>query len=176
MKILSAKLRAADEFRAKGDLRWCLNGIRINKDFIEATNGHVAIRIDSGVKTRADVIVRFKGKIPAKAYITKLEFNKGKNTVYHYDGMGELIGVQLFYLEDGKYPDFKKIIPSEFSFDDFPDVQTKYYALIDKAFKSESFVQAQRLHSDQSKVVFGIKDRTGDLGNPLIIIMGCRND
>ena len=174
MKIQSAKLRAADEFRAKGDPRWYLNGIRINKDFIEATNGHVAIRMNSGVRTRADVIVRFKGKIPSSAYTTKLEFSKGKNTAYHYDTMGELVNVQIFYLEDGKYPDFKKIIPDDFNLGDFPDVQAKYLALIDKAFKKEKFVQVHRLHSESTKLVFGIKDKIGSLGNPLIIIMGCK--
>lgn len=87
MKIKTCKLRAADEFRGKGDPRNYINGIRINKSHVQATNGHIAISMDSEIKTRMDIIVRFVGKIPKSAIDTKLTFSANGNVAYHYGPM-----------------------------------------------------------------------------------------
>ena len=176
MKIDTCKLRAANEFRARGDIRYYLNGIRINKDHIEATNGHIAIRMKSGIRTRLDVIVDFKGRIPAAAIKTKLEFSKGKNTAYHYDGFEQCIGVQLFDIQDGKYPDLSRVIPQEYSITDKPpSLQAKYMSVIDKAFKKEKFVAVKTLHNADQKVIFGVGGLPNEIyGEPLIVIMGTR--
>lgn len=55
MKIDTCKLRAASKFMAKGDVRNYLCGIRINSKFVEATNGHIAVRMDSDVKTKREM-------------------------------------------------------------------------------------------------------------------------
>lgn len=176
MKIDTCKLRAANEFRARGDVRYYLNGIRINKDHIEATNGHIAIRMKSGIRTRLYVIIDFKGKIPAAAIKTKLEFSKGKNTAYHYDGFDQCIAVQLFDIQDGKFPDFSRFIPQEFSITkNPPSLQAKYMAVIDKAFKKEKFVSVKTLHNADQKVVFGIGGLPNEIyGEPIIVIIGAR--
>lgn len=174
MKIDTCKLRAADEFRAKGDIRCYLNGIRINKDYIQATNGHIAIQMDSGVKTRLDVIVRFKGKIPAKAEKTKLEFSKGKNIAYHYDSMGDILSVQIFQIEDGKFPDFDRIIPKEIKIGKtFPPINMHYMAVIKKAFSKEQLMAVRPVSYDKEKVVlYEIPPfQANKYGNPLIMIM-----
>lgn len=176
MKIDTCKLRAANEFRARGDIRHYLNGIRINKDHIEATNGHIAIRMKSGIRTRLDVIVDFKGRIPAAAIKTKLEFSKGKNTAYHYDGFDQCIGVQLFDIQDGKYPNLRKVIPDDFELTNRPpSLQAKYMAVIDKAFKKEKFVSVKTMHNANEKVVFSVGGLPYEIyGEPLIIVMGTK--
>jgi hypothetical protein len=177
MKIDTCKLRAADAFRAKGDIRNYLNGIRINNNYIQATNGHIAIQMDSGVKTRLDVIVRFKGKIPPKSQKTKLEFSKGKNIAYHYDSLGELISAQVFDIEDGKYPQFERIIPEKMvKGSQFPPLNIDYMAVIKKAFPRESFMAVRPINYDKNKaVIYEVTEFQKHLyGNPVIIIMPTR--
>lgn len=177
MKIKTCKLRAADEFRAKGDVRNYLNGIHINKDFVEATNGHVAIQMRSETKTNLDVIVRFKGKIPKSAQDTELEFNKGKNIAYHYDINGTLVDVQMFYIEDGIFPDFKKFLPSKLSLGEkFPMLSAEYMAIAHKAFGSQKnkFIGMEVVHYTDENGLVVYRPKTTylvDHGGPLIAIM-----
>ena len=180
MKIKSCKLRAADEFRAKGDVRHYLNGIHINKDFVQATNGNVAIQMNSEVKTRLDVIVRFKGKIPKSAYTTKLEFSKGKNIAYHYDNMDELISVQIFSIEEGKFPDFKRVIPDEFKIENaHPTIAAEYMAVTHKAFGNQRARVAMKVvhcDSNEKAVVYEVKSPSlHECGKPLVVIMPMRD-
>lgn len=180
MKIKSCKLRAADEFRAKGDVRNYLNGIRINKDFVQATNGHIAIQMNSEVKTRLDVIVRFKGKIPKSAHTTKLEFSKGKNVAYHYDNMDELISVQIFNIEEGKYPDFKLVLPEKFKIENaHPTLAAEYMAVAHKAFGGAKIKVAMKVAhctSMTGAVVYEVKSPSlHECGSPLVVIMPMRD-
>lgn len=180
MKIKTCKLRAADEFRAKGDVRNYLNGIHINKDFVQATNGHVAIQMKSEVRTRLDVIVRFKGRIPKSAQDTKLEFSKGKNVAYHYDTLGQLIDVQMFEVEEGRFPDFKRVIPSELTLgSEFPMLNAEYMAIAHKAFGSQKnkFIGMKVAHYSDANGVVVYKPQAAylyDHGEPLIVIMPMR--
>lgn len=177
MKIKTCKLRAADEFRAKGDVRNYLNGIRINKDFVQDTNGHVAIQMKSETKTRLDVIVRFKGKIPKSPQDTELKFNDGKNIAYHYDAEGNLIDVQMFYIEDGKFPSFEKFLPSKLSLGEkFPMLSAEYMAIAHKAFGSQKseFIGMDVVHYTDANGLVVYRPKTTHLpdhGDPLIVIM-----
>lgn len=180
MKIKSCKLRAADEFRAKGDIRNYLNGIHINKDFVQATNGHVAIQMKSEVKTSLDVIVRFKGKIPKSAITTKLEFSKGKNIAYHYDGLNELISVQIFTIEEGKFPDFKKVLPEKLVVKNVhPTLSAEYMATAHKAFGNpRNRIAMKVVHCDDASkaVIYEVKSPSlHDCGEPLVVIMPMRD-
>ncbi|QAY18001.1 DNA polymerase III beta subunit [Pseudoalteromonas phage C7] len=175
MKIDSCKLRAAQKFAAVNDPRYYLCGIRINGKHIEATNGHVAVRMDSDVSTKRDLIVSFKGKIPAKAVETVLTFKKGKETAYHYDGMMNLISAQLFDIVDGKFPELDKVIPTEMTKGEFPNINSIYLKLIHDAFaggKNDYFGAKAVSYGVGEKVVFklpSLKNHT--FGNPVIIIM-----
>ena len=180
MKIKSCKLRAADEFRSKGDCRNYLNGIRINKDFVQATNGHIAIQMKSEVKTRLDVIVRFKGKIPKSAQTTKLEFAKGKNIAYHYDNMDELISVQIFSIEEGKFPDFKRVLPEKFDIKNVhPTLAAEYMAVAHKAFGGAKIRVAMKVvhcTAMNEAVVYEVKSPSlHECGSPLVFIMPMRD-
>ena len=180
MKIATCKLRAASKFMAKGDVRSYLCGIRINSKFIEATNGHIAVRMDSDVKTKRDVIVRLAGRIPAKSVETELCFSKDKNTAYHYDGFKQVIGVQLFEVEDGKFPDLNKVIPEKFTIGKYPLINAMYQKVFYDAFadkKDDQFgVKAVSYDTNEKLIcnLTGIKNYI--YGNPTIVIMAMRED
>ncbi|EMA5890781.1 hypothetical protein U3Y45_004860, partial [Salmonella enterica] len=76
MIIQSKLIRAALVCAAKNDVRYYLNGLHITAKYIEATNGHVALRIEHGIRTKKNIIVQFEGPVPAKAETTELVFNK----------------------------------------------------------------------------------------------------
>lgn len=182
MKIKTCKLRAANEFRAKGDVRNYLNGIRINKDSIQATNGHIAISMDSEIKTRMDVIVRFVGAIPKSAVETKLTFSANGNIAYHYGQMKELLSVQVFNLEDGRFPDLKKVIPDESEFKlngNFPILNVQYMAVAFKAFgsKKNKFIGMKpvKYEGAEKSVIYKVTGmQHEEYGNPIIVIMPMR--
>lgn len=181
MKIKTSLLRAADEFRGRGEVRGCFNGIHINKHFIEATNGHVAVRMTSDLKTRLDVIVRFKGKIPKSAQKTHLKFSKVGNVAYHYDGFDVLVSAQVFDIEEGKFPSIAKVIPKDLGNDEFPALQPKYLTIIDKAFCSNKFgrfIYTKPIQYSKDKcVLFTIGPDLIDLefNSPIILIMPTRD-
>ncbi len=76
MIIQSKLIRAALVCAAKNDVRYYLNGLHITPKHLEATNGHVALRMEHGIRTRKNIIVQFEGPVPAKAETTELVFNK----------------------------------------------------------------------------------------------------
>lgn len=75
--ILQSKLiRAALVCAAKNDVRYYLNGVHITPKYIESTNGHVALRMEHGIRTKKNIIVQFEGPVPANRkplnwYLTK---------------------------------------------------------------------------------------------------------
>lgn len=180
MKIETRKIRAASKFMAKNDAREYLCGIRINNKFIEATNGHIAVRMDSGIKTNKDIIVKLIGRIPAKSIDTELVFKNGKNTAYHYDGFKNLVGVQLFDVIDGKFPDLEKVIPSILKKTEFPNINAIYLKVIHDAFAGnrDDFFGAKAVGYEINKVaIFKLGEIKNTLfGNPLIIIMPMREE
>lgn len=109
-------IRSAKIFQAVGDVRWFLNGIHFNHNgFIEATNGHIAIRIECEECKRLSksLILNIKGaRIPVKAKnleIVSLDAKKG--VVLAKDGFGRDIGeVRFFEVVDGEFTDLDKVI------------------------------------------------------------------
>lgn len=76
MIIQSKLIRAALVCAAKNDVRYYLNGVHITPKYIESTNGHVALRMEHGIRTKKNIIVQFEGPVPAKAETTELVFHK----------------------------------------------------------------------------------------------------
>lgn len=175
MKIQTNKIRAAIKFMAVNDVRDYLCGVRINNKHIEATNGHVAVRMDSEIKTKRDVIVKFIGRVPAKSKDVELVFLDGKNTAYHYGALGELIGAQLFDVVDGKFPDLDKVIPKEYSKGEFPNLNAKYAKIFHDAFadgKNDYFGIKAVSYGIGEKIIFKLSEiKSVTYGNPVIVIM-----
>ncbi|EDY0584563.1 hypothetical protein ZO25_005060, partial [Salmonella enterica subsp. enterica] len=102
MIIQSKLIRAALVCAAKNDVRYYLNGIHINPKYIEATNGHVALRMEHGIRTKKNIIVQFEGPVPAKAETTELVFNKEAFAI-HRDAFERRISITGIKLVDGLF-------------------------------------------------------------------------
>ena len=179
MKIQTNLLRAASKFQAKDDIRYYLNGIHLNKGKIEATNGHVAIILDTGEKNKVDKIIKFIGSIPKKAEFTEIVFDEKCNIAIHSDEKGNKIGAQIFDIVDGRFPDVNNIVPKQIKKEKFPAIQTIYLELINKAFEASArnFVAVKPVHYCEGEAVLfeltgGAKDK---FNNPIVLIMGSRD-
>ncbi len=64
MIIQSKLIRAALVCAAKNDVRYYLNGLHITPKYIEATNGHVALRIEHGIRTKKISSFSLKDRFP----------------------------------------------------------------------------------------------------------------
>jgi hypothetical protein len=137
-------LRAALVCVAKHDPRYYLEGVHITPKYLEATNGHVALRMEHGIKTRKDMIVKFDGAVPAKAETTELLFTKDALAV-HRDVNGLRIGFTAIRLLDGRFPDMNRVIPTTIDESVIPPVQGEYMAYPVKMFGRDSKVVAVKL-------------------------------
>ena len=179
MKVKSIKLRAAIQFQAKNDVRHYLNGINISKDYIEATNGHIAVRMNNCESFNDEgFIIKFIGSIPKKADTT--EILKNERVCKHYDCDGSLIGAQAFDILEGAYPDLSKVVPKTKKKDEFPPLQTKYLNVIDKAFNqaSNKFCTVKPVsYALNEAVVFTVTQSAlkDEFGCPIILIMPSRD-
>lgn len=116
--VIPAKIiRAAKIFQAKKDVRYYLNGLHFDpRGYVEATNGHVAIRIECEQckQLSKKMILDIKGaKIPAKS--DELEFvsmSDKRGVVLMRDGaLKDLDEVRSFEVIDGVFPDVDRVIP-----------------------------------------------------------------
>lgn len=123
--LIPAKIiSAAKIFQAKDDMRYYLNGIHFDpRGYVEATNGHYAIRIECEECKRLPkkMILDIKGaKIPAKA--KDLEFvsmgtksgvilMRGIQTYRNFKSPIILDDVRSFKLINGVFPELDRMMP-----------------------------------------------------------------
>lgn len=125
MIIQSKLIRAALVCAAKNDVRYYLNGVHITPKYIESTNGHVALRMEHGIRTKKNIIVQFEGPVPAKAETTELVFNKEAFAI-HRDAFERRISITGIKLVDGRFPDMERVIPKKVDFSINPVIQAEY--------------------------------------------------
>lgn len=119
IKLPAAIVKAARLFQAKADVRYYLVGIQLNNTgCIVATNGHVLIKIDHEPlkDLEESLIVRIHGtKIPQKAHELEFVFlDDLRGVVRMYSGHGTLMDdVRSFELVEGKFPDYKNVMPKK---------------------------------------------------------------
>lgn len=184
MKIKSKLLRAAQHCQAVNDVRTCLNGIHINRKYIQATNRHILIQMEHGSKVRSPITVTIKGKVPAGARLTKFAFGKDGGTdalAKHYDSLNMLISVQTVTLQSGSFPDFEvdDLLGDmdKFSSDNpTPPMNVHYTALTSKMFKGDKFMLTRPLPSGPSSaVLFEFSELIKqEYGNPKFLVMPSR--
>lgn len=179
MMVNTNKLRAAIKFQAKADSRFYLCGFRINEEYIEATNGHVAVRMDNCEGFTGDYILNLIGAIPAKA--VKTEFLISDCVAKHFDINDKLVGAQAFDVIEGKFPDLSGVIPVESCKGEFPAIQIKYMSIFEKAFKKGglNYCAVKPVSYDSFKAaVFKLcfESDNEEFGSPVIIIMPTRED
>ncbi|HIF4820242.1 TPA: hypothetical protein ACX137_002820 [Serratia marcescens] len=169
-------LRAALVCVAKHDPRYYLEGVHITPKYIEATNGCVALRMEHGIKTRKDIIVKFDGAVPAKAETTELVFTKEPLAV-HRDAHGLRIGFTVIRSLDGRYPDLDRVIPTTIDESVIPPVQGEYMSYPAKMFGRDSKMVSVKLapsgETTACRLLFDNAVCTL-FGNPQFVVMPIR--
>ncbi|WP_252318786.1 MULTISPECIES: hypothetical protein [Symbiopectobacterium] len=161
---------------AKADPRYYLEGVHITPKYIEATNGHVALRMEHGIKTRKNIIVKFDGPVPVKAETTELVFNKDPIAV-HRDYNGLRISITATRLLDGRFPDLDRVIPTTINDSVIPAVQGEYMAYPAKMFGRErKFVPVKIAPSGETSGCRFLFDKAigAAFGNPQFVVMPVR--
>ncbi|WP_338803619.1 hypothetical protein WDV76_16165 [Xenorhabdus griffiniae] len=113
-----------------------LTGVHITRQHIEATNGHVLVRMelkegsgaffDDNDPTDIDLTVRFCGDIPEKACFTEITFNN-KARAIHLDEDNKAFSFTRLEVIKGRFPDLDKAIPTE-KRDVIPCLRLEYLA------------------------------------------------
>ncbi|HEK1093997.1 TPA: hypothetical protein SMQ47_002287 [Proteus mirabilis] len=176
MIIKTNLLRAALVCVAKNDPRYYLQGIHINNKYIEATNGHVAVRMEHGIKTRRNEILEFRGSIPAKANTTEIKFTEEPFAI-HRDKNGHHVGFSALVSHKGaRFPDLDRVIPTEYELC-LPYMQAMYLAYPEKMFGKVRGYNAVSLHPSGMTKACLFKFSAGvnaTFGNPQFVVMPCR--
>lgn len=176
MIIQTHLLRAALVCVAKNDPRYYLQGVHINSKYIEATNGHVALRMEHGIKTRRDEILEFRGTIPAKAVTTEICSTKEPYAI-HRDNNNNRIGFTvLASYSDARFPDLDRVIPDKFE-PCLPLFQAVYLAYPEKMFGINRGVNSISLHPSgmTTGCLFKFSSVINEkYGKPQFVVMPCR--
>ncbi|TDB44027.1 hypothetical protein [Photorhabdus luminescens] len=151
-----------------------LTGVHISRKYIEAANGHVAVRMEHNIDTDIDLIIRFDGDIPEAAENTKIDL-EGGSKAFHYDEDGRLFGFNNLKILNGRFPDFVKIIPTEKQ-DVMPFFRTEYLS-----YPSQMFDGVGTMIMEPSGMKTACRFRFCPLtnkyyGNPVFIVMPCPED
>nr|ELR5114971.1 hypothetical protein [Providencia stuartii] len=177
MIIQTHLLRAALVCVAKNDPRYYLQGVHINSKYIEATNGHVALRMEHDIRTRKNVILEFRGKLPAKSETTEIVFTKEPYAV-HRDIKGVRVGfTAIVSHSDARFPDLDRVIPTKFE-TCLPHFQAAYLAYPEKMFGAgKRWFNTVSFHP--SGMTGGCLIKFNGLvnekyGNPQFVVMPCR--
>ncbi|HGO6780888.1 TPA: hypothetical protein ACK8T7_005122 [Klebsiella aerogenes] len=177
--IISSKLiRAALVCVAKNDVRYYLCGLHITPNYIEATNGHVALRMEHGIKTKKNIIVHFEGIVPAKAETTELIFNKEPIAI-HRDQFQRRLSITGIKLLDGRFPDLERVIPKKLDLSIQPVIQARYLTYPEKMFgRGRTFIPVQLRPSSDGGAVRIHFDSVinATYGNPQFVVMPCLDD
>ncbi|MDE9557531.1 hypothetical protein KKJ06_19405 [Xenorhabdus bovienii] len=125
MLIASDLLRAALVCVAKGEYaekRPQISGVHITRTHLEATNGHVLVRMelteDSGTffddndAADIDLIIRFCGDIPEKACFTDILLGD-EPKAFHLGEDNKVFSFTRLEIIDRRFPDLDKTIPTE---------------------------------------------------------------
>ncbi|MEF3198646.1 hypothetical protein J8984_22435 [Klebsiella quasipneumoniae subsp. similipneumoniae] len=178
MIIQSKLLRAALVCAAKNDARYYLCGLHITPKYIEATNGHVALRMEHGIRTKKNIIVQFEGNVPARAETTELVFGKEPIAI-HRDQLQRRLSITGIKLLDGRFPDLNRVIPKTLDMSISPIIQADYLGYPAKMFGRErTFIPVQLRPSGELSAVLVKFDPVidGAYGNPQFVVMPCRSN
>ncbi len=182
MKIPAKMIKAVAPFTATKDVRFYLRGFNVTSKYIQATNGHVAIQLEHGIKRAKKGIYNIKQKVPAKCVTVEFHITKTRSFVEFLDLCDEVIGMSVVEVIDAKFPNIEDKILRELykkPIDNvnLPRIQTQYLALLSIAFKSIPVAGVEFEFRGEAKVILckAPKNHYSDeLGNPVVIIMPMR--
>lgn len=173
------RLRAAQEFQAKNDYRFYLNGVCLHSDGrITGTCGHKGFTCEAGFSLSKNVIISISGKIPLRE-VAEIRFTNAEGgTIKLYNKMvfkrrrKQPPAFHSFSVIDGKFPDIKKAFP-EGDLEGCPEylINGKYLAGVQKAFEPHCEIKIQSYGKDNPIV---IKSGSPERQNASVLIMGMR--
>lgn len=152
-EVNAKALAAASLTTAKNDVRFYLCGVLIGGGKMVSTDGHRMTIVNCPeceiTKSMEPKIFKLHGKVPNSAYSANFVFTEDdRGVIYFRNGkMQELNQVIKFELVHGRFPDYKKVIPSgkrtkvdEISFNlEYLSEAEKVGKCLSKKFHSGSF-------------------------------------
>ena len=179
MKLSAKKVKAAIVCQATNDVRTYLQGFNINAKYIEATNGHVCVRMEHGIKRAKKGIYRIKGRIPAKCIDIEFIIKKDLKLVRFLGICEEEIGLATLEVIEGKFPTLDKVIPKNTmkrSNEIIPLMNVDYVAYPAKMFTDKFVSIKQEFFGEMKSVKMTLdgKNKNEIYGNPIYIVMPTR--
>lgn len=127
IKLPAGMLKAAMLFQGKNGVLFYLKGIYLNKGgYIDATNGHMAIRCqcDEAKNLDESVIIAIQGTIPASAEFAHIRlhdgdtaglisFTKCEEFYPVKDKSGNHVYLPFVVVRSDQYPDIGRVMPKE---------------------------------------------------------------
>ena len=157
-----AWLKAVMLAAAKKDVRYYLNGVMVRNGEMAATNGHMALLIQSEkIKSDGEYII---DNDTLKMIVNLYKVVKGDNPVEVKDGTTTGIGRISITPVDGKFPDINRVIPQEPS-GEIAHFNAEYLLACQKANeeflgRKNAYIKLQ--HNGQAGAKFESEDEGGN--------------
>jgi len=159
-----------------------LCGFNVTSKYIQATNGHVAIQLEHGIKRAKKGIYNIKQKVPAKCVTIEFHITKTRSFVEFLDLCDEVIGMSVVEVIDSKFPNIEEKILCDLykkpiNNVSLPRMQTQYLSLLSIAFKSIPMAGIDfefRGKYDPVLCKAPKNHYSDELGNPVVIIRPMR--
>lgn len=176
LKVSKVMLESALIFSAKNDIRYYLNGLCFKPGgVLTSTDGHRLFYGQHENDNESEIIVT-NVKSPTKKYDEAL-FDTDSGIVEFKDEMGIRVGVAIFSVVDGKFPDVERVLPKRFQAVDYIGFNAGYLASIEKAAKLfNNRWQSVKIQFSgaSSSAVCELRTPSGEVGK--IVIMPMRLD
>jgi len=176
LKISKIMLESALIFSAKSDVRYYLNGVCFKPGGVfTSTDGH-RLFYGQHVNDNDQEVIVSNVKSPTKKY-EEAVFDTETGIVDFNDAFGIKVGVAIFSVVDGKFPDVERLIPKSFQAVDSIGFNAGYLASIEKAaklFNNRWESVKIQFSGASSSALCELKTPAGEVGK--IVIMPMRLD
>lgn len=178
-------IKAALVCVAKDDVRFYLRGINITKKYIEASNGHTAIKMTHGIKRVKTGIYKIIGRIPAKCLVVQFVLRKDIKIVKFLGFCDEVLGVAVVEVIRGRFPNLTDkiltpLLKKPIDNNVLPLLNADYLAIPSKAFTGCKWPPGINIECRGEEEAALLKMEGGfpneEYGNPVIIIMPVRRN
>ena len=157
-----AWLKAVMMAAAKKDVRYYLNGVMVRNGELAATNGNMALLIQSeSIKSDGEYII---DNDTLKMIVNLYKVVKGDNPVEVKDGTTTGIGRISITPVDGKFPDVNRVIPQDPS-GEIAHFNAEYLLACQKAngeFLGGKYPYIKLQHNGQAGAKFESEDEDGN--------------
>ena len=173
LKISKIMLEASHIFRAKGDIRYYLNGVCFMPGGkLAATDGCRLFMGSHENELNENVIVSIE-KSPVKNYDHAI-CDTETGLVEFFDSIEQRVGVSLCQLVDGRYPDVERIIPKKTEVVDRIAFNAGYLVDVEKCAKLFNYKWPGvtfELQGNDKAAVATVKSPTGESAKIIVMPM-----